>query len=236
MNYQKVYDRIIGRAKTRKLEGYKEKHHIVPKCLGGGNEKGNLVELLPEEHYICHLLLHRMYPTNKKLEWAFLMMVLCRSSNQQRKPVSNKTYSKAKERIANLNRENISGRVHIYNPDTLHKMLIPLSNFQEFEKQGYILGHLSNTTKGRVQIRKDGMKKYINPSELETYTTLGWKKGGLSQSNGGWKGKRKGENNPTFGKVWVFSETLQESKLINQEDLDLYLQKGFGKGRKIKSK
>ena len=30
MNYQKIYSQIIERAKNRQLEGYKEKHHILP--------------------------------------------------------------------------------------------------------------------------------------------------------------------------------------------------------------
>jgi len=56
MNYQKIYDQIIERAKNRKLEGYKEKHHIIPKCLGGPDNKENLVELTAREHFLCHLL------------------------------------------------------------------------------------------------------------------------------------------------------------------------------------
>jgi hypothetical protein len=56
MNYEKIYDCIIKRAKTRKLEGYVEKHHIIPKCMGGSNEKQNIVELTAREHFyvICY--------------------------------------------------------------------------------------------------------------------------------------------------------------------------------------
>ena len=39
MNYTKIYNDLIERAKTRKLDGYKEVHHIIPRCMGGGNEK-----------------------------------------------------------------------------------------------------------------------------------------------------------------------------------------------------
>ena len=52
MNYQRIYDQIINRAKERTLEGYKEKHHIIPKCMGGSNEKQNLIELTAKEHFI----------------------------------------------------------------------------------------------------------------------------------------------------------------------------------------
>lgn len=76
MNYQRIYDSIISRAKERKLDElvYCERHHIIPKCIGGTNDEDNLVELTPEEHYVCHQLLVKMYPGNKKLKQAVLMM------------------------------------------------------------------------------------------------------------------------------------------------------------------
>lgn len=36
---------------------YFETHHIVPKSLGGTDDKNNLVNLTAREHYIAHLLL-----------------------------------------------------------------------------------------------------------------------------------------------------------------------------------
>lgn len=62
MNYQKIYNNIINRAKMRTLEGYRETHHIIPRCLGGNDSPSNLVDLTPEEHYICHLLLVKINP------------------------------------------------------------------------------------------------------------------------------------------------------------------------------
>jgi len=32
MNYNKIYNQIVERAKSRKLNGYMETHHIIPKC------------------------------------------------------------------------------------------------------------------------------------------------------------------------------------------------------------
>lgn len=88
MNYQKIYDNIIERGKNRKLLGYKEKHHIVPKCLGGDNSKNNLVDLTAEEHYVCHQLLVKMHPTNLKLIRAMHLMTV--DSNTTRR--SNKSF------------------------------------------------------------------------------------------------------------------------------------------------
>ena len=57
MNYQKVHDQIIERAKKRFFEEevYLEQHHIVPKCEGG-SEDGETVGLTHKEHRIIHLL------------------------------------------------------------------------------------------------------------------------------------------------------------------------------------
>ena len=61
MNYTKIYNNIIERAKLRQITNpltqYKEIHHIVPKSVGGSNNKSNLVELTLKEHFLCHKLL-----------------------------------------------------------------------------------------------------------------------------------------------------------------------------------
>ena len=44
---------------------YSEKHHIIPKSLGGSNEKFNLIRLTAREHFLVHLLLTRCMKTNE---------------------------------------------------------------------------------------------------------------------------------------------------------------------------
>jgi hypothetical protein len=75
MNYQRIYTQLIERAQGRILEGYTEKHHILPKCLGGSNDKENLVELTAREHFLCHMLLCEIYPKENKLKYALWCMV-----------------------------------------------------------------------------------------------------------------------------------------------------------------
>lgn len=53
------------------LEGYYEKHHIVPKCLGGDDSEDNFVLFTAREHIIAHKLLWKQYPDNVKLMWAY---------------------------------------------------------------------------------------------------------------------------------------------------------------------
>lgn len=82
MNYQLHYDRLIARAKSRSLSGYVERHHIIPRCIGGGNSPDNIVKLTPEEHYVAHQLLIRIYPNQLRLAHAALMMASRCSGNK----------------------------------------------------------------------------------------------------------------------------------------------------------
>ena len=60
MDYKKIYENLIDKAKNRKeLLEIRERHHIVPKSLGGSNKRDNIVLLSPREHFIAHLLLSR---------------------------------------------------------------------------------------------------------------------------------------------------------------------------------
>ena len=68
MNYQKIYNDLILRARSEKRNkavSYFERHHIIPKSLGGTNNKDNLVLLTAREHYIAHKLLVKIYESDK---------------------------------------------------------------------------------------------------------------------------------------------------------------------------
>lgn len=93
--YYKTYNQLVDKGLKRglnkkKLEGYYEKHHILPKCLGGQNRKDNYVLLTYREHIIAHMLLQKMYPNNRELIWAVRMM-LKKTGNREISIVSSKT-------------------------------------------------------------------------------------------------------------------------------------------------
>lgn len=80
---------------------YTEKHHIIPKCIGGTNDKSNLTILTAREHFIVHYILaEKIYPENSKLWYAFVRM--CNSVNkyQKRHIPSSTTYEYAKQRLS----------------------------------------------------------------------------------------------------------------------------------------
>jgi hypothetical protein len=76
MNYEKHYNLLITRAQNRKLTGYSELHHIIPKCLGGKDAVTNLVALTAPEHFLAHQLLVKIYPGNRDLILAVHMMTV----------------------------------------------------------------------------------------------------------------------------------------------------------------
>lgn len=88
VNYKKYYYLIIDKRKMSGTPtGYYERHHIIPRCLGGSDEQDNIVNLTAKEHFICHLLLAKMYQP-KTHEWYkmnhALMMMFSASDNQTR--------------------------------------------------------------------------------------------------------------------------------------------------------
>lgn len=44
-----------------------EKHHIIPKCIGGNNKKSNIILLSYENHYKAHKILAESFPNNHGL-------------------------------------------------------------------------------------------------------------------------------------------------------------------------
>lgn len=82
MDYKKIYHSLCYKTRSRSVDGYYETHHIIPKCLGGSDSPENLVDLTPEEHYLAHQLLVKIYPNNYALAKAAAMMIPNRPSNK----------------------------------------------------------------------------------------------------------------------------------------------------------
>jgi len=105
MNYQTIYDNLIHKAQNRQLVGYTERHHIIPKSLGGSNKKDNLVHLTAREHYVAHRLLVKIYKpvggeAHKKMVYA--MWFLSKTLVEQRK-ISSRAYETARLAFSELN-------------------------------------------------------------------------------------------------------------------------------------
>lgn len=77
--YTKWYCNIIEKRLNEEPIGYCERHHIIPKFMGGSNEKNNLVKVTGREHYILHLLLMKICKKSddRKIYGKSVYSVLC---------------------------------------------------------------------------------------------------------------------------------------------------------------
>jgi hypothetical protein len=103
MNYQGIYNLLVKKAQNRmNTAGYTEKHHIIPRTLGGSDDASNIVVFTGREHFIAHLLLAKIYGGSM---WHAAHMM----SNMKR--YTNRKYEKVREEHAKQVSLKHSGKV-----------------------------------------------------------------------------------------------------------------------------
>lgn len=125
MTYNEYIQNILNtRGRFACGEEYYERHHIVPRCMNGGNEDDNLIDLYAREHYEAHKLLARENPDNEKLAFAWWIMSTKSDTTSGRYQLTEEEYeltrtalreaqSKAKrERFSDKENHPMFGRVH----------------------------------------------------------------------------------------------------------------------------
>lgn len=209
MNYKKTYNDLIERAKTRETDPmeYYENHHIVPKCVGGSNNRNNMVLLTAREHFLAHWLLVKMFPDNFKLSFAF--NAFCQN-NRGNRPVS-RLYEYARKNHIKMLKQNTDWKNKISNTMT-KKIWIKKENkclrVEEHELQNYIgdgweLGRI-------IKKRK--------PHSEETKSKQSLAKMGKKMPDG------FAENNSKIvkGKIWIHNPETKQHKMIHKAHLKDY--------------
>lgn len=153
MNYSRIYNSIIQHAllsPRKKGKGvYYERHHIIPKCLGGTNDGSNLVLLTAREHFVCHKLLIEMHPDNWDLAYALTGFL----STKHSRIVSSRDYARIKERMSILNTgKTYSEEYKKKISDTLKVLYTDKRNHPHFGK------HKSDETKRKLSECNIGKK------------------------------------------------------------------------------
>lgn len=94
--YLKWYCNFTSNSNLRNRKKYKksdkrwiyyEKHHIIPRCLGGNDDEANIILVTPKEHFILHLLLAKITGDEKLKKTVFLM-------SKSRKRIAARWYEK----------------------------------------------------------------------------------------------------------------------------------------------
>lgn len=75
--YFSIIDGALSEERIQYETGFYEKHHIIPKSLGGENKQKNYALLSLKEHFIVHLLLRKMVEgdAKRKMTWAIHRMI-----------------------------------------------------------------------------------------------------------------------------------------------------------------
>ena len=102
--YTKLYYNIINSANTIPNNEYTENHHIIPKSIGGTNDKPNMIKLTGRQHFICHWLLTKMVNGLEKNKMIFAMnRMMAKSKNQHRYKITGRKYELLKIQFNRIN-------------------------------------------------------------------------------------------------------------------------------------
>jgi hypothetical protein len=225
--YHKFYDAIIASAKSknrRKSESeYFESHHIIPKSLGGSNEKSNLVLLTAREHYIVHMLLVRMIPKPNKHKMLAALARFCKVAK------SSKQYELYKRTMSKYSKGELNasfGKIWIYHTDTKEILYVHKSQFGvEYPLSEFTKGlpyQRGGIPEGRIWVHKDNRGAIIDQSEREEYLSNGWSLGKhFALSEDAYKNAVKARHTPDKDKK--HSESLTGRVAVRLPDSDKFI-------------
>lgn len=97
MTYDEFIQNILDtRGRFACGDEYHERHHIVPKCLGGTNDDENLIDLYAREHYEAHRLLAIEHNDNKQLTYAWWLMSNMTNKHEERYKLTAEEYEEVR--------------------------------------------------------------------------------------------------------------------------------------------
>ena len=202
MNYIRVYWSIIHKRLHNKVDGYVEHHHIIPRSEGGSDNNDNIVALTAREHYICHLLLAKIYNDYKMLSAVVFMQ--CKTKRQKRDfKFNSHLYEQIRKDFSIKNSEAHKGK-QAWNKGIPQSDDAKKKNSEAHKgKQSPFKGkHLSAETKAKLSAARKGKK--FKPLSDEH-------KKAISEGNKGRKCANK-------GKLWV-NDGIKNSYILIGEEL-----------------
>ena len=186
MTYDEFINNILEtRGRFECGDKYHERHHIIPKSLGGTNNKDNLIDLFPKEHYIAHKLLAKEHPDNEKLTYAWWMMSHCAAdTNKGRYELTPEEYEEARIAFSKMRSENSIGK-----------------NNHFFGK------HHSEETRKKMSENHADVSGSKNPMYKKGYLVSG--------SKNMWYGvHRYGKDSPNYGHKWTKEQKERQSQRL----------------------
>lgn len=226
----------------RKLQ-YKERHHIIPKCINKMlyTDKDNIIILTPREHYVAHKILSYCYKkgTNEYNRLVFALFAMSKLKMKYHKrsdiKITSRDYEQLKIRYSTARK--LYMKQHI-NDDKYSKL----------KGKGQ-----PSTNKGMIWITNGINNKYIHKKDI---IPEGWYKGctqvkhkeewkqSLKDSWKKNKENRVGKNHPMYGKGYLLQGNQNgrfgvkrkyinnglENKMVKLIEVDTYLSNGWKLG------
>ena len=143
--YEELIERGVKRGWTKKSAPcYTERHHILPECMDGGDDKENLTELTAREHYIAHWLLYKIHKS-QKMACAWSAMTMDRDGSRG-------LTSRQFERARKMANENMKGENHpLYGTKLSEERKKSIGDFHRGKK-------MSDETRAKMSKSKTGNK------------------------------------------------------------------------------
>lgn len=238
MTYKEFIDNILQtRGRFGCGDEYHERHHIVPKCMGGGNEEDNLIDLYAREHFKAHRLLALENYENDGLTYAWWMMAHMSNTNQRDYEITAEEYEEAKKSISisisGENNPNYGKRLSQEEREAQSKRMSGQNNpmygkhHSEETKDKLRKSRLGKKMPYEVKdkIREANHKRIITQKTREKLKNinLGRKisditRKKISESK---KGLYVGENNPNYGNHKMAGKNNPTAKIICQFYLNM---------------
>ena len=213
------YFSIIDRALARSIDPgmYYEKHHIVPKSLGGDNKKSNIVTLTAKEHFVCHRLLVKMTTGKDKLKMSYAIRCMMKLENeyQVRYKISAKTYETIRRDTRSVISSAMSGENNpFFNKEHSIQTREKMSELRNARKaEGIVEGmkdkHHTDATKQKL--REANERQFNDPWQIEIRRI----KNKIQMSD---PARRMAAGNGKRGKHWYHDPITKESKLCFENE------------------
>jgi len=179
MNYEKNYYDYIAYVKTlnrSKDDGnYYERHHIVPRSLGGSNDDDNLVLLTAREHFLAHYLLWKFRPCSQT---AHAFWCMCQWENGNRKITSSRLFEEARKAFNVYNRlprgpqseEQVKHRVEL---NTGKKRTEETKKKMSAKRTAYYQNETEEARALRIEKTRQATKEAMNRPEVRAKVQAG---------------------------------------------------------------
>jgi hypothetical protein len=228
--YKQWYEQIVLRAQIRILSDdiYTEKHHIIPRSIGGNNSKSNLAILTAREHFICHWLLIKIIPPgiDRSKMYRALNFMRAKAPHQHRysSAITSRIYEQIKPIISAQQTERMTGRI----PTEEHRKKMsaslkgrPKSPEHRKKMSAVRLGKPGHkwTEEQRLNreeyIKKNGgaMLGKAHTKEAKEKMSVGQKARITPEERAIRSARAKGENNPMYGRKQTEEAKKKMSRL-----------------------